>query len=87
MAVGPKCDSCPRGYFYGLSKYHPGGCLKCQCSGKSVNCTSKSNTYETSVKSDWDPITMPDGGYDFDGWSVPGVTSETLFAHIGGNLR
>ena len=45
-----KCDSCLRGFYYGLDEYHPTGCLKCQCSGKTVNCSSKPNMYESDVR-------------------------------------
>lgn len=83
MAVGYKCDSCPRGYFYGLSTYHPGGCLKCQCCGKSVNCTTKNNMYESSVKSDWYPPDIPNGLFLYDGWNTTGSTFEQEFVYIG----
>lgn len=52
LVVGRKCDSCLGGFYYGLDQYHPTGCLKCQCSGKTNNCSSKANMYESSVVTD-----------------------------------
>ncbi|XP_028407647.1 laminin subunit alpha-like [Dendronephthya gigantea] len=58
LAVGTKCNSCLKGFYYGLDKSHPTGCLKCQCSGKTVNCSSKPNMYESSVATELDPVTI-----------------------------
>lgn len=49
FVIGRTCNSCPSAMFYGLDKHHPTGCLKCQCSGKTNNCTNKNNTFETSI--------------------------------------
>ena len=69
LAVGLKCDSCLTGFFYGLDKYHPTGCLKCQCSGKTVNCSSKANMYESSVKTIPNPLT---NNGSLNGWTTTG---------------
>ena len=82
LVVGQKCDSCVTGYFYGLDKYHPTGCLKCQCSGKTVNCSSKINMYETKIVTDLDP-----GNNDLGGWnSTGGINFASIFAFIDGGL-
>ena len=43
-----QCDVCPNGY-YGLNSRNPAGCLKCQCSGKSENCSMDSGWVLTAA--------------------------------------
>ena len=38
-SIGRQCDMCPPGH-YGLNANHSEGCLKCQCSNKTSNCST-----------------------------------------------
>ncbi|XP_046546817.1 laminin subunit alpha-5-like [Haliotis rubra] len=49
---GDKCTQCKEGY-YGLGSWSNDGCLKCQCSGHSSNCTTATGWYLTQTESHW----------------------------------
>ncbi|XP_048244869.1 laminin subunit gamma-1-like [Haliotis rufescens] len=49
---GDKCMQCKEG-FYGLGSWTSDGCLKCECSGHSSNCTTATGWYLTRTESHW----------------------------------
>ena len=70
-----------RGLYYGLDEYHPTGCLKCQCSGKTVNCTSKPNMYESDVRTGRFDLNMAPDNIN---WTATRGIAYTVFGFIEG---
>lgn len=68
-SLGMKCNTCPSG-FYGLEANHPEGCLKCQCSNKTSNCTDDLGWFISHVFTD---LSIFFDNVDVDGWT--GVNS------------
>ena len=66
QAIQRQCNVCPSGH-YGLNTNNPAGCLKCQCSGKSSDCTADSGWFNTQVKTELPAIV---NNVDPDGWTA-----------------
>lgn len=65
-SVGRQCDMCPSGY-YGLSVNNSEGCLKCQCSNKSSNCTSDQGWFVSQITTN---LTVYSSHPYFDNWTA-----------------
>lgn len=82
LAGGKRCESCLMGFHYGLDEHHPTGCLKCQCSGKTANCTSKPDMYESNVTTNFDPF-----GNEFQGWNTTGgMNVARVWGYVSGDV-
>ncbi|KAK3701048.1 hypothetical protein QZH41_008153, partial [Actinostola sp. cb2023] len=77
-SVGRTCDKCPSDY-YGLGSPHPQGCLHCQCSNKTNNCTTAVGWGEAESSS---KLLTTSDNTNKDGWKVVngnGLTVQSLW--------
>ncbi|KAK3698909.1 hypothetical protein QZH41_020367, partial [Actinostola sp. cb2023] len=82
-SVGRTCDKCPSDY-YGLGSPHPQGCLHCQCSNKTNNCTTAEGWVETVSST---KLLTTSDNTNKDGWKVVngnGLTVKSLWDWTAG---
>lgn len=65
-AESRRCNMCPYGY-YGLNSLNPAGCLKCQCSRKSANCSMDNGWVLTAAKT---RLLVTEDRTKMDGWKI-----------------